>query len=124
MSDLKTIITHWSHHRQLLGKQGSSFEQVLNSILGVYSAHPTAALSLYARTNNFDEQAFYNIDENQIAFRVPSMRQSVYWLPKDDAPMIMAATLDAADSPAWEKRYSQSGRDIPPESYQGWANSI
>jgi hypothetical protein len=124
MSDLKNKTTHWSHHRQLLGKQAKNFEQILNSIIGVYSAHPTAAISLFARIQQFDEKAFYNIDENKIAYRVPSMRQSVYWLPKDDAPTIMDATLDAADSPAWEKRYSQTGRDIPPESYQDWANSI
>jgi DNA glycosylase AlkZ-like len=124
MPDLKNTITHWSHHRQLLGKKANSFEQILQLIIGVYSAHPTAALSLFARTNNFDEKAFYGIDENKIAYRVPAMRQSVYWLPKDDAAMIMAATLDAADSPAWEKRYSHSGRKIPPENYADWANSI
>ncbi len=124
MSDLKNKLTYWSHHRQLLEKQGSNFEQVLNSIIGVYSAHPTAALSLYARIKSFEEKAFYNIDENRIAFRVPAMRQSVYWLPKNDAATIMDATLDAADSPTWEKRYSQSGRKIPPENYEAWANSI
>jgi len=124
MSDLKNKITHWSHQRQLLGKKADNFEQVLNSIIGVYSSHPTAAISLYARTKTFDEQAFYDIDENKIAFRVPAMRQSVYWLPKDDAPTIMDATLDAANSPNWEKRYAQSGRKIPPENYNDWANSI
>ena len=124
MSDLKNKLTHWSHKRQLLGKNGDNFEQVLNSIIGVYSNHPTASLSLFARTKTFDEQFFFDIDENKIAFRVPAMRQSVYWLPKEDASMIMDATLDAADSPNWAKRYSQSGRKIPPENFESWANSI
>ncbi len=124
MSDLKSKLTHWSHHRQLLGKQASSFEQVLNSIIGVYSAHPTAALSLFARTQKFDEQTFYDLDEKRVAIRVPAMRQSVYWLPKEDTPMIMAATLDPPDAPSWEKRYAQPGRNIPPEKYDAWANTI
>ena len=52
------------------------------------------------------------------------MRQSVYWLPKADAATIMDATLDAADSPNWAKRYSQSGRKVPPEHFDAWSNSI
>ncbi len=124
MPDLKNKLTHWSYQRQLLGKKAENFEQVLDSIIGVYSNHPTAALSLFARTKSFEEQAFYDLDKKQKAYRVPAMRQSVYWLPKAEAPVIMDATLDPADSMNWEKRYSQSGRKIPPENYDAWAASI
>ncbi len=34
-------LRHWSHHRQLLGRRGTSLEQVLAAIIGVYSSHPS-----------------------------------------------------------------------------------
>ena len=40
----------FSHQRQQLGKQAHSAEQALHNIIAVYSAHPSAPLSLYART--------------------------------------------------------------------------
>lgn len=124
MPDSNEKLTRWSHLRQLLGKQAKNPEQALSSIIGVYSAHPSAPLSLFARVQNFSEKAFFELDEKRLAYRVPAMRQSVYLLPKDFAHIAMAATLDAPDDPSWEKRYSQPGRKIPPEYYENWTAEV
>jgi hypothetical protein len=42
----------WSYHRQRLGQRASDAEQALRSVVGVYSSHPTAPLSLHARVYN------------------------------------------------------------------------
>jgi hypothetical protein len=93
-------------------------------VIGVYSSHPTAPLSLSARVQTFSEQAFYELDEKRLAFRVPAMRQSAYLLPKETAYLAMAATLPPPSDPYWQKRYSKKGRLIPEEHYQGWKKQI
>ncbi len=122
MNDLNERMRYWSHGQQQLGKQGESASQVLKDVIGVYSSHPTAALSLFARMGVFDEQAFLQLDEHKLAMRVPAMRESVYWVPKETAHLVMSATLPLPDDVYWEKRYSQKGRDIPPEMYEEWKN--
>ncbi len=124
MSELINKMRSWSYHRQLLGKQGDSVAQVLRGIVGVYSAHPSAPLSLYARLNSFAEQTFYSLDDDKLALRVPAMRQSVYCLPPDTAHRIMAATVPPRADPSWQKRYGQKGRYISPEHYQGYIDTL
>jgi hypothetical protein len=98
--------------------------QVIKDIIGVYSTHPSAPLSLHARVKSFDEQAFYRLDQEQLALRVPAMRQTVYFLSKESALLTFRATIPAASDPYWEKRYSQKGREIPKENYQHWKEKI
>jgi hypothetical protein len=117
-------LRQWSYHRQYLGKRGTSPKEVLPNLVGVYSAHPSGPLSLYARVKDFQAEDFYALDTNQLAFRMPSMRTSVYQLPAADAPKIFAATIEPASSGVWEKRYSQDGRKIPVEHYEDWKEDL
>ena len=109
MRDLIEKVRYWSHYRQNLGKRGEDASQVIKDVIGVYSSHPTAALSLFARTHSFDEQPFLQLDENRLALRVPAMRESVYWVPRETAHLVMSATLPLPNDPYWQKRYSQKG---------------
>ena len=115
---------HWSYQRHCLGKQGSDLSEVLQTVIGVYSAHPSGPLSLYARVKNFTEAAFYQLDAQQLAYRMPCMRLSAYMLPRETAHLIFAATIEPASTGVWEKRYSQKGREIPVEFYDGWKREI
>ncbi|MBS1690172.1 MAG: winged helix DNA-binding domain-containing protein [Bacteroidetes bacterium] len=115
---------HWSYKRQQLGKQGAEPIQVLKDIIGVYSWHPSAALSLYARLKSFGEADFYKLETSKAALRMPSMRLSVHMLPAGTAAQIFAATVPPASDPIWEKRYSQPGRKIPSEKYSNWRSLI
>lgn len=117
-------LRQWSYHRQYLGKSGSSLEEVLPALVGVYSAHPSGPLSLYARVKNFQAEDFYALDTKQLAYRVPCMRTSVYQLPAADAAKVFAATIEPASSGVWEKRYSQDGRKVPVEHYESWKDDL
>ncbi len=122
MSDITNRYRYWSYHRQRLGKQGANLKQVLMDIIGVYSSHPSGPLSLYARVKSFSEKAFHKLDEEQLAFRVPAMRQSVYCLPRETAHLAFAATIPPASDPYWEKRYAQ--KNISQQEYQDWKKAI
>ncbi|MCZ6703834.1 MAG: winged helix DNA-binding domain-containing protein [Ignavibacteria bacterium] len=124
MTDTTYRFRYWSYNRQLLGKRGTNLNQVLKDILGVYSSHPSAPLSLRARMRSFSEQAFYNLDKNKLAYRVPAMRLSAYILSRENANLVFAATIPSASAPIWEKRYSQKGRVIPKENYNDWKKQV
>ncbi|HUV07133.1 MAG TPA: crosslink repair DNA glycosylase YcaQ family protein [Spirochaetia bacterium] len=124
MSVTTDRIRFWSYQRQCLGKRGRNPEQVLRGIIGVYSSHPSAPLSLYARVESFSEQAFYLLDGKRLAFRIPAMRLSVYMIPADTARFVLAATVPPASDPTWEKRYSQKGRFLANEDYKRWKAAI
>jgi len=122
--DLNSRICQWSYHRQHLGKQGATLQQVLKDVIGVYSAHPTAPLSLFARSKQFSESEFHQLEKSKLAVRIPAMRQSAYFLPTEFASSVKAAVLPAPDDPYWEKRYLQKGRIIPVEKYPEWKEQI
>lgn len=124
MTDTINRFRYWSYNRQLLGKRGTDLNQVLKDIIGVYSSHPSAPLSLRARIRTFSEQAFYNLDKNKLAYRVPAMRFSAYMLSRENANLVFAATIPSASDPVWEKRYSQKGRVIPKENYSAWKKQV
>ncbi len=122
--DLNSRICQWSYHRQYLGKQGTTLQQVLKDVIGVYSAHPTASLSLFTRSKQFCEKEFYRLEKSRFSVRIPAMRQSAYLLPAESAALIRAAVLPPPEDPYWEKRYSQKGRLIPEEKYPEWKEQI
>jgi hypothetical protein len=94
--------------------------QVLRDIIGIYSSYPSALLSLYARVKSFSERAFFQLDENRLAFRVPAMRLSVYFLPRETAHLAFRATIPWVDDPYWRKRYSQ----VPEDEYKNWKEKL
>jgi hypothetical protein len=124
MPDLHDKLRAWSYHRQRLGKTGSRLDEVLRDVIGVYSSHPSWPLSLYARVSSFDEKAFYKLDEERLAFRVPAMRHSAHMLPRSTAHLAMAATIPPPSDPSWEKRYSQKGRSLSRGDYETWKQAI
>jgi hypothetical protein len=124
MSDTTTKMRHWSYQRQCLGRRGTDPLQVLRNVIGVYSAHPTAPLSFFARVREFKDSDFYLLDENRLVLRIPAMRLSVYMVPKETAPLVFAATVPPASDPVWQKRYSQKGRNIPVNEYGNWQRRI
>lgn len=83
----------YSHHQQLLAKTARDAEQALRDVVGVYSAHPSAPLSLFARVKNFDAQKFRALEETRAAIRFGAMRGSIHLLPRETAPKIFAATI-------------------------------
>ncbi|MCB9297194.1 MAG: winged helix DNA-binding domain-containing protein [Lewinellaceae bacterium] len=124
MPDTIHHIRHWSRHRQCLGRRGESAAEVLKATTGVYSTHPSGPLSLFARVKHFTEEDFRRIDAQKLGLRVPAMRESVYLLPRETAHRTMAASIPPPGDPNWARRYSQSGRKIPPEFFDEWKEEI
>jgi Winged helix DNA-binding domain len=74
-----------------LGRTAPDVETALRDVVGVYSAHPSAPLSLYARTRGFEPDAFRALDAEPAALRLPCMRASIYLLPRDTAHLPFCA---------------------------------
>lgn len=117
-------LSHWSYHRQFLGKRGTNAVQVLKDIVGVYSWHPSGPLSLWNRLPTFSKNEFNELDEKRLSIRVPAMRLSNYMLEREIAPVVFAATVPQSSDPYWKKRYTQKGRFIDPEKYPLWKDQI
>ncbi len=124
MNALTPSLTSFSYQRQRLGKQGTDAPQVLHDIIGVYSWHPSAPLSLLARVKNFKVEDFYKLDSEKQAYRVPAMRLSNYMLHSDSAFKIMSAVVPLPDDMIWVKRYTNAARIIPAELYPDWKSKI
>lgn len=78
----------WTYERQRLGRAAPHGAAALQAVIGVYSAHPSAPLSLHARAKTLDAAAFRRLD----AIRLPAMRQSIHLLPRKTAHLPFRAT--------------------------------
>jgi hypothetical protein len=94
-------LTAFTYERQRLGRAAASGAAALRDVVGVYSAHPTAPLSLFARARKFDGAAFRRLD----AVRLPAMRQSIYLLPRTTAHLAFHATPAPAGDRAKRMRH-------------------
>jgi hypothetical protein len=84
----------FTYERQRLGRAAPNGAAALKDVIGVYSAHPSAPLSLWARAAKFDGAAFRRLD----VLRLPAMRQSIHLLPRKTAHLAFRATpAPAAD---------------------------
>jgi hypothetical protein len=84
----------FTYDRQRLGRAAPNGAAALKDVIGVYSAHPSAPLSLHARTAKFDGAAFRRLK----AVRLPAMRQSIHLLPAKTAHLAFrAAPAPASD---------------------------
>lgn len=115
---------HWSRQRQLLGRRGSSLPRILKAVVGVYSAHPSGPLSLFARAKSFRQATYFDLEKNKRALRVPAMRLTVHLLPSETARKTVSATVPAPDDEFWRKRYSVKGRAIPEAKYGRWVSQV
>jgi hypothetical protein len=84
----------FTYERQRLGRAAPNGAAALRDVIGVYSAHPSAPLSLWARAAKLDGAAFRRLD----VLRLPAMRQSIHLLPRKTAHLAFRATpAPAAD---------------------------
>jgi hypothetical protein len=91
----------FTYERQRLGRAAPSGAAALKAVIGVYSAHPSAPLSLFARAAKFDGAAFRRLD----ALRLPAMRQSIHLLPRKTAHLAFRATPAPASDRAKRMRH-------------------
>ena len=104
----------WSHRRQRLGGwRAPDAGEALGDVVGVYSSHPTAPLSLHARTRPFDRAAFSKLEAEGLALRLPAMRSSIFLLPRENAHAAFRATAAPASTQLWRVRDA----GIPQELY-------
>jgi hypothetical protein len=95
----------WSYDRQRLGRQAPDAETALRTVVGVYSSHPSAPLSLLARTRNFDATSFRRLDAERRALRLPAMRGSIHLLPRETAHLAFRAVPEPPSSFKQRLRY-------------------
>ncbi|MDQ3378492.1 MAG: winged helix DNA-binding domain-containing protein, partial [Actinomycetota bacterium] len=81
----------WSYDRQRLGRPAPDAEAALRAVVGVYSSHPSAPLSLRARSRAFDHETFRRLDAEGRALRLPAMRGSIHLLPRVSAHLAFRA---------------------------------
>jgi hypothetical protein len=63
------------------GSASADGATALRDVIAIYSAQPSAPLSLHARTKKLDAKAYRALD----VLRVPAMRASLHLLPRDTA---------------------------------------
>jgi hypothetical protein len=124
MKDLISQTRAWSYRRQLLGQGASGIGEALSGVIGVYSAHPSGPLSLYARVRSFREEDFYRFEKQRQAVRIPAMRLTIHLMPATTAHLGFRACVPDAGDPYWAKRYTQTSRMMPAEKYPGWREGI
>lgn len=95
----------WSYRRQLLDRSAPDAAQALRGVVAVYSSHPTAPLSLLARTPSLEPGWLGEAEERREAVRMAAMRGSIHLLPATTAPKIFAATRMPVEKFAGNLRY-------------------
>jgi hypothetical protein len=78
----------FTYQRQRLGHAAPDAARALEDVIAVYSSHPSAPLSLFARAERMDGNAFRRLD----VLRLPAMRQSIHLLPAKIAHLAYRAT--------------------------------
>ncbi len=87
MTDLDERVRWWTYAQQRLGRAAPDAASALRDVVGVYSSHPSAPLSLHARCLHLDAPAFHALD----AVRLPAMRGSIHLLPRATAHLAFRA---------------------------------
>ena len=82
----------WTYRRQRLDGSTADPADALRAVVGVYSSHPTAPLSLLARSPSFGARWLGEAEERREVVRLPAMRGSIHLLPVQTAPRVRAAT--------------------------------
>jgi hypothetical protein len=111
--DLLTRLRAWTYQRQLLDQPVPTLETALHQIIGVYSSHPSAPLSLSARVKSFNPTDFLALEQHKRAVRISAMRGSIFLLLVDDAATAFAALASSKKLSASTLKY----QGIPPEDY-------
>ena len=110
----------WSYDRQRLGRRAPDAEAALRAVVGVYSSHPSAPLSLRARARLFDHEAFRRLDADRRALRLPAMRGSIHLLPREMAHLAFGAAPEPPSGLRQRLRYF----GIPEERYPALREAV
>jgi DNA glycosylase AlkZ-like len=78
----------FTYERQRLGQAAPNAARALADVIAVYSSHPSAPLSLHARTKRMTAAQFRKLD----VLRLPAMRMSIHLLPAKTAHLAFHAT--------------------------------
>jgi hypothetical protein len=113
LSGIEDHARRWSYDRQRLGRRAPDAEAALRAVVGVYSSHPSAPLSLRARARDFDDEAFRHLDAGRGALRLPAMRGSIHLLPRASAHLAFRAVPEPPSGLRQRLRYF----GIPEECY-------
>ena len=100
-------VRNFTYERQRLGRGAPDAPTALRDVVGVYSSHPSAPLSLRARSREFD---FAAVD----GLRLPAMRGSIHLLPRDTAHLAFRAVAVPASVELSRMRYFE----LTPERYE------
>lgn len=87
MSGADPRLRWFGYGRQRLGRSGRDPDAVLRDVVAIHSSHPTAPLSLLARCEPFDADAYRALR----AVRLPAMRGSIHLLAHETAHLAFRA---------------------------------
>jgi hypothetical protein len=120
LSGIEEHARRWSYDRQRLGRHAPDAGTALRAVVGVYSSHPSAPLSLRARARDFDHESFRRLDAGRRALRLPAMRGSIHLLPRASAHLAFRAVPEPPSGLRQRLRYS----GIPEERYAGLREAV
>lgn len=101
VSGVEELARGFSYRRQMLGRAAPDPAAALRDVVGVYSSHPSAPLSLYARSASFDADAFRALE----VLRLPAMRGSIHLMPRETAHLPFRALLEGPARRAARLKY-------------------
>jgi hypothetical protein len=104
--DMPQRLRAWTYRRQRLGRAASGPDEALWDLVGVYSSHPTAPLSLLCRSRSFDAARLGEMEQRREVLRIPAMRQSIFLVPAETAPRLFAASRLPLEKFAPRLRYA------------------
>jgi hypothetical protein len=104
--DLVQRLRAWTFRRQYLGRSAVEPLAALGGVVGVYSSHPTAPLALHSRCASFEAVSLGEMEQRRAVLRLPGMRQSIFLMPAETAPRILAATRQPLEKLAPRLRYA------------------
>lgn len=111
--DILSKIRSWTYRRQLLEAGVTTLSDALAHTIGVYSSHPSAPLSLWARTNSFSAEAFRELEATKAAVRIPAWRGSIFLMSPQDARLAMAFHEPVKMGAAWYKSIGITEEALP-----------
>ncbi len=106
-------IRAWTYRRQLLETGADSLTDVLARTVGVYSSHPSAPLTLWARSQQFSADAFRALEHNKEAVRIPAWRGSIFLLLPQDARIANAFREPVKMGASWYRSIGITEDELP-----------
>jgi hypothetical protein len=104
--DLLRRLRAWSYRRQLLDRPAAGPAEALRGVVAVYSSHPSAPLTLLARSRSLGAEWLGEAERRREVVRLAAMRGSIHLLPIETAPRIFAATRMPMQKFAGNLRYA------------------